>query len=128
MTNSVSGAVGSVQLAADVLVIGGGPAGAWAAISATGKGARVVLVDKGYCGTSGATAPAGTGVWYVPPDPAKRAAAMASREAMGGFLADRCWMQRVLDRTFDSINTLAEWGYPFPRDDAGQSRRDSLQG
>jgi len=31
----------------DVLVIGGGPAGTWAALSATAKGASVVLVDKG---------------------------------------------------------------------------------
>jgi succinate dehydrogenase/fumarate reductase flavoprotein subunit len=40
---------------ADVLVIGGGPAGAWAAVAAAHAGARVVLVDKGYLGTSGAT-------------------------------------------------------------------------
>jgi succinate dehydrogenase/fumarate reductase flavoprotein subunit len=128
MTRRSLGVAGSVQLDADVLVIGGGPAGTWAACSAAAKGARVVLVDKGYCGSSGATAPAGTGVWYVPPDPAKREAAMASREAMGGFLADRGWMKRVLDRTYDNINALAEWGYPFPVDDAGHSRRDSLQG
>lgn len=119
---------GSVDLTADVLVIGGGPAGTWAACSAAWRGATVVLVDKGYCGTSGATAPSGTGVWYVPPDPAIRSAAMASREKMGGYLQDRRWMQRVLDRTYESVNLLAEWGYPFPTDDNGQSRRTSLQG
>lgn len=119
---------GSVDLTADVLVIGGGPAGTWAACSAAWRGATVVLVDKGYCGTSGATAPSGTGVWYVPPDPAIRSAAMASREKMGGYLQDRRWMQRVLDRTYELVNLLAEWGYPFPTDDNGQSRRTSLQG
>lgn len=41
----------------DVLVLGGGPAGTWAALSAAKQGVRVVLADKGYCGTSGATAP-----------------------------------------------------------------------
>src|ERR1700761_9044911 len=112
-------AIGNAHHEVDVLVIGGGPAGTWAACTAAAGGASVVLADKGYCGTSGATAPAGTGVWYVSPDPAKREAAMASREAMGGFLADRHWMRRVLDRTYDNINALAEWGYPFPRDDAG---------
>ncbi|MDB5408185.1 MAG: pyridine nucleotide-disulfide oxidoreductase [Rhodospirillales bacterium] len=117
-----------VRLDADVLVIGGGPAGTWAACSAAASGAQVVLVDKGYCGSSGATAPSGTGVWYVPPDPAKREAAMASREELGGFLADRRWMGRVLNRTYDNVNQLAEWGYPFPLDDSGAPRRNSLQG
>jgi succinate dehydrogenase/fumarate reductase flavoprotein subunit len=119
---------GSVEFDVDVLVIGGGPSGAWAACSAAMSGARVVLVDKGYCGSSGATASAGTGVWYVKPEAEAREKAMASREAMGGFLQDRRWMQRVLDRTYNSINTLAEWGYPFPTDEFGKERRTSLQG
>ena len=46
----------TLDLSAAVLVIGGGPAGAWAAVAAGEAGARVVLVDKGYLGTSGATA------------------------------------------------------------------------
>ena len=54
-------------LGCDVLVVGGGPAAAWAALSAAEAGARVVLADKGYFGTSGATAPSNTGTWYVPP-------------------------------------------------------------
>ena len=84
-----------LSLEADVLVIGGGPGGTWSAYSAASQGARVVLVDKGYCGTSGATAPSGVGVWYVEPDEALRAEARASREAMGGNLAERSWMDRV---------------------------------
>ncbi|QND71404.1 FAD-binding protein [Tardiphaga robiniae] len=118
----------AVELDADVLVLGGGPAGTWAAISAAGEGARVVLVDKGFCGTSGATAPSGTGVWYIDPTPDKREAAMANREKMGGYLQDRRWMSRVLDRTYDQSNRLAEWGYPYPTDDSGRSQRNSLQG
>lgn len=116
------------NLQTDVLVIGGGPAGTWAAISAATGGADVILVDKGYCGTSGATAPSGTGVWYVKPDPVEREKAMASREAMNGYLSDRGWMQRVLDRTYANVNRLAEWGYPFPVDENGESHRRSLQG
>ena len=113
---------------ADVLVIGGGPAGAWAAIAAAGQGAKVALVDKGCLGSSGATASAGTGVWYVPPDPSKRLAAMESREKLGGYLQDRGWMTRVLDRTYETVNLLAEWGYPFPTDDDGKPRRTTLRG
>lgn len=117
-----------LSLEADVLVIGGGPGGTWSAWSAASQGARVVLVDKGYCGTSGATAPSGVGVWYVPPDPELRAEARASREAMGGNLADRAWMDRVLDQTYENVGRLADWGYPFPVDDDGKPARRSLQG
>src|SRR3982074_3052115 len=91
----ISVAPGSVEFDVDVLVIGGGPAGTWAAVSAAERGARVVLADKGFCGTSGATAAAGTGVWYVDPEPALREAAMANREKLGGHLQDRRWMGRV---------------------------------
>lgn len=118
-----------LDLTTDVLVAGGGPAGAWAALKAAEAGARVVLVDKGYCGTSGATAAAGTGVWYVPPHPAERERAMASREALGGYLADRRWMARVLDQTYEGMNELAEVGrYPFPEDENGVQLRRGVQG
>jgi succinate dehydrogenase/fumarate reductase flavoprotein subunit len=124
----ISAPAGSVEFDADVLVLGGGPAGTWAAVSAAEQGARVVLADKGFCGTSGATAAAGTGVWYVDPDPSLREAAMANREKLGGYLQDRRWMARVLDRTYDQSNRLADWGYPYPIDDSGKSQRNSLQG
>jgi len=116
------------SLLSDVLIIGGGPAGTWAAWSAASSGARVVLVDKGYCGTTGCAAASGNGVWYVPPDPDAREAAMASRETLGGFLSNRDWMKRVLDQTYANINLLADWGYPFPTDEEGKPYRRSLQG
>ncbi|MFF3518085.1 FAD-dependent oxidoreductase [Streptomyces sp. NPDC002573] len=118
-----------LDLTADVLVVGGGPAATWAALKAAQDGADVVLTDKGYCGTSGATASAGTGVWYVPPEPAAREAAMASREALGGYLADRRWMARVLEQTYAGVNELAAAGrYPFPTGADGKQLRNGLQG
>ncbi|WP_437680821.1 FAD-dependent oxidoreductase [Sorangium sp. So ce131] len=114
---------------ADVLVIGGGPAGAWAALGAAASGARsVVLVDKGYCGTSGATAPANTGAWYVPPEGDARERAIEARLARSGGLAHRAWMERVLDATYTQIDQLAAWGYPFPLDDSGLQYRANLRG
>jgi succinate dehydrogenase/fumarate reductase flavoprotein subunit len=115
-----------LDLEADVLVIGGGPAGTWAAYNAATSGVRVVLVDKGYCGSSGATASGGTSVWYVA-NPNQRETAMASREALGGFLSERDWMERVLDRTHANLYQLGNWGYPFPSDQQGQPYYRSLQ-
>ena len=39
-------------LSTDVLVIGGGPAGTWAAIKAAEAGTDVILADKGYTGAA----------------------------------------------------------------------------
>jgi succinate dehydrogenase/fumarate reductase flavoprotein subunit len=121
--------IADTSLSTDVLVIGGGPAGTWAAIKAAEAGANVVLADKGYTGASGATASVGTGVWYVDDVPELREAAMASREALGGYLAERDWMARVLDETYDRMNELAEvQRYPFPVDADGRPIRDDVQG
>jgi succinate dehydrogenase/fumarate reductase flavoprotein subunit len=83
-----------LDLAADVLVVGGGPSAAWTAIAAAESGARVVLVDKGYLGASGATAPSNTGTWFVPPSDARRAA-IDRRLALTHSLADPRWLPRL---------------------------------
>ncbi|GAA2637200.1 FAD-binding protein [Dactylosporangium fulvum] len=112
---------------ADVLVVGGGPAGTWAAVAAAEAGASVVLADKGYCGTSGSAAAGGNNLWYLPPGPA-RAESIDRRTAQGGSLTDRGWMHRTVDETYRRIERLAEFGYPFPVDEDGRQRRGSLQG
>jgi succinate dehydrogenase/fumarate reductase flavoprotein subunit len=125
----VSIATPSHDLQADVLVIGGGPAGAWAALSARASGAeRVVLVDKGYCGTSGATASANTGVWCVAPEGDARERSIAARAAQSGGLGRPDTMASVLETTWQQLALLAEWGYPFPVDDHGQQQRAHLRG
>jgi len=111
----------------DVLVIGGGPAATWAAIAAAEAGSRVTLVDKGYCGTSGATAAGGNNLWLIPPGP-RRDESMREREAAAGGLTDADWMARVLSTSWDRIDQLAQWGYPFPVGDDGRQLRVSLQG
>lgn len=111
----------------DVLVIGGGPAATWAAITAAECGSRVTLVDKGYCGTSGATAAGGNNLWLIPPGP-RRDESIREREAEAGGLTDAEWMSRVLTASWDRIEQLAGWGYPFPVGDDGRQLRVSLQG
>jgi len=108
-----------LQLSCDVLVIGGGPAATWAATAATLAGARVVLVDKGYCGTSGVAATAGVGHWLVPPDAAQREEAMLSRARLGGLLTDRGWQARVLEETWTQLKALEGLGYPAASDPRG---------
>jgi succinate dehydrogenase/fumarate reductase flavoprotein subunit len=116
-------------LSTDVLVVGGGPAGTWAAIKAAQAGADVVLADKGYTGSSGSTASVGTGVWYVDDVPELRETALASRAALGGHLAEQGWMTRVLDETKARMDELATvQRYPFPVGPDGRQIRNDLQG
>lgn len=113
------------MIEADVLVLGGGLAATWAASAAAQEGAAVVLADKGFCGTSGVTATAGPGHWWVAPD--KRDAAIRERDALGEGLADPRWMARVLDETWRTLPTLAAH-YAFPRDGAGAVHYRNMRG
>ena len=117
-----------LSITTDVLIVGGGMAGAWAATSAAQAGAKVVLVDKGYCGTSGVTAAAGPGHWWVPPDPpSARDAAVANRVASGLGLGEAEWMYRILDQTWRTLPTLARH-YKFGADDEGRVNYRAVRG
>ncbi|KAB0678534.1 FAD-binding protein [Aureimonas leprariae] len=122
-----SASADALHLEADVLVLGGGPAAAWAALAAAEGGARVVLADKGYLGTSGATAPSNTGTWCVPPGD-NRAEVVEKRWQRTGGLADRRWMLRTVDQAYENLLQLAEWGYPFPSEDDGRLYIANLRG
>lgn len=114
-------------LSTGVLVIGGGPAATWAAISAAESGVRVILVDKGYCGTSGASAAGGNNLWAIGPGP-RREDSVRERELAAGRITDSEWMFRVLHTSWDRLEQLSEWGYPFPIGADGREMRSSLQG
>lgn len=117
-----------ISATADVLVLGGGPAGAWAAWSAASNGAKVILADKGYLGTSGATAPGGTTLLVVPPVAQLRDEAARSRLKAGGYLPEIRWIHRVLDQVERNLELVEQWGYPFQKDTDGNPLRTHLHG
>ena len=114
-----------VDLTAGVLVIGGGLAGSWAALSAAQHGADVILVDKGYCGTSGVTATAGVGHWYLPPE--ARAAEVAARTSAGGDLTEPDLMYRTMEVAWQRLPELDPY-YPWPVRDGQPNRASSVRG
>lgn len=117
-----------VKITADVLIIGGGPAAAWAAWSAASHGAKTVLVDKGYLGTSGATAPGGTGFLYVEPNAEKREESVRERLKSGGFLSEGVWIHRLMEQAYLNIQLVEKWGYRFPLDENGNLYKSHMQG
>lgn len=125
MTPLFHNAPAPLELDADVLVIGGGLAGTWAAVAAAREGARVVLAEKGWCGTSGVTATAGPGHWWVPPE--QRPAAVARRVESAAGLGDARWMARILETTWQTLPQLDRL-YHFPADEHGRKQYRALRG
>jgi succinate dehydrogenase/fumarate reductase flavoprotein subunit len=119
-----------VNLPADVLVIGGGPAGVWAALAAADQGASVVIAEKGYLGTSGPFGVgANTGIYYIKPDdPIQRDALVHARQPIAYRLSDPAWGYRVFDQSYANLEAMAKWGYEWPRDSRGREDRGSLRG
>ncbi|HEX7819077.1 MAG TPA: FAD-binding protein [Sphingobium sp.] len=117
----------TLSLQADVLIIGGGMAAAWAAIAAAKAGASTILVDKGYVGTSGVTATGGPNHWWIPPDRALRRDVIEQKYVAGFALGDREWMERVIDTTYRTLPNLAPY-YPFGSDGRGGRYYSGVRG
>ncbi|MHC5820483.1 MAG: FAD-dependent oxidoreductase [Nostoc sp.] len=114
-----------LKLTTDVLVIGGGPAAAWAAWAAASQGAKVIIVDKGFLGTSGAAAASGNGI--MAPSPENWDKVLWERYRVGKNLANLRWIERVIEKTWLSLPLVESWGYHFPKED-GESVRQSYYG
>ncbi|MBD2239116.1 FAD-binding protein [Aulosira sp. FACHB-113] len=114
-----------LQLTADVLVIGGGPAAAWAASAAAAQGVKVIIADKGYLGTSGAAAASGNGI--MAPSPENWDKVVSERYRIGKNLANLRWIERVIEKTWLSLPLVEDWGYRFPKEN-GESVRQSYYG
>ncbi len=96
----------AVRLETDVLVIGGGIAGAFAAYRAREAGARVLLVDRSYFGRSGCSALA-SGVYpaYMPGDDRD-----AWMRAFGGPLVNQPLVARSLPVMHEHVMLMDRWG------------------
>jgi len=95
---------------ADVLVIGGGYAGVFAAVAARAKGLDVVLVDKGTVGRSGMT-PWANGFNVF--DKAKgddRDEMIAAVAASSEYVNNRDWLDAQFDDSKARWEELVEWG------------------
>lgn len=116
-------------LAADVLVIGGGLAGASAAIKARDKGAKVLLVDKGTVARSGVSVFA-AGVYSVKFPEDDKAVWMEEMLRTGEFLNDQYWVETVLDEVYPVTMQIDRWGEEhgfriFEKDERGFIKRRS---
>jgi succinate dehydrogenase/fumarate reductase flavoprotein subunit len=116
-----------VKVDADVLVVGGGFAGVWAALRAATLGADVVLVEKAYVSRSGASTMSG-GVTTAPLDGDDLSAWLEEFVVRGTYMADQKWTRQLLEGARERVKTLDAWGIPISKDEDGNIRRFSSRG
>jgi succinate dehydrogenase/fumarate reductase flavoprotein subunit len=104
----------------DVLVIGGGIAGFFAAIRARELGLDVTIVDKAYAGKSGASISAGVGYMVFNPEwGLDLDACMNAIHLKGEYLNNREWTEIVFKDSWQTYQDLLSWGVEFPVESVG---------
>jgi succinate dehydrogenase/fumarate reductase flavoprotein subunit len=99
----------------DILVIGGGIAGCFAAIKAREKGLNVTIVDKGYGGKTGATSAALLGYMVFNPEwdlDFDTCMEMINRKSE--YINDRDWTEIIFEESLATYHDLISWGVEFP--------------
>lgn len=119
--DSNEGAEGAVRsLTTDVLVVGGGPAGATAAIEARNFGAEVVLVDKGRFGFSGSACTSDgetSGVFSAEDSPERY---LEEAFSGGERVGDRVLMETLIRDSRQTVERLGLYGVPYARTASGE--------
>lgn len=101
----------------DVLVIGGGLAGCWAAIRAKNFAPGVTLVDKAMVSRSGCSAWA----YYFLAPPQEKDLSQWKRELVekGDYLNNQDWIDTLLIEHAQRLKDMESWGASFERDAKG---------
>ncbi len=110
------------QLECDVLVIGAGLAGVWAAARAKELAPRVILVDIAKVGKSGKSAFSGAGI--LCPDASDDLDVWHKEiSEKGQYLGDQDWIRLMLEEHPKRLKDMEDWGLTFERDKDGKIHR-----
>jgi succinate dehydrogenase/fumarate reductase flavoprotein subunit len=101
----------------DVLVIGGGMAGTFAAIKAREQGMQVLLVDKGYVSKCGETPYAGDTAVFDPAWGHDLDQWLTQVSVVGEYVNNRHWNELVFRDSKDRFADLCSWGVRFLQED-----------
>ncbi|MFJ9643927.1 fumarate reductase/succinate dehydrogenase flavoprotein subunit [Streptomyces sp. NPDC101206] len=110
----------ATELSCDVLVIGGGTAGTMAALTAAGRGARVLLLEKAHVRHSGALAMGMDGVNNaVVPGRAEPDDYVAEITRANDGIVDQSTVRQTATRGFAMVQRLESYGVKFEKDEHG---------
>ncbi|MFG3114770.1 fumarate reductase/succinate dehydrogenase flavoprotein subunit [Streptomyces sp. NPDC048197] len=109
------------ELVCDVLVIGGGTAGTMAALTAAGRGASVLLLEKAHVRHSGALAMGMDGVNNaVIPGRAEPDDYVAEITRANDGVVDQSTVRQTATRGFAMVQRLERYGVKFEKDEHGE--------
>ncbi|MFD3945345.1 fumarate reductase/succinate dehydrogenase flavoprotein subunit [Streptomyces sp. NPDC058579] len=111
----------ATELTCDVLVIGGGTAGTMAALTAAGRGANVLLLEKAHVRHSGALAMGMDGVNNaVVPGRAEPDDYVAEITRANDGIVDQSTVRQTATRGFAMVQRLESYGVKFEKDEHGE--------
>jgi len=111
----------------DVLIVGGGFGGTWAALRASELGARVVLVEKAFVSRSGASTMSG-GITTCPRLGDDLGPWVEEFVTRGDYMCNQNWTQRLLEGQRERVLQLEAWNVPISREASGAIRRFASRG
>lgn len=111
----------ATELSCDVLVIGGGTAGTMAALTAAGRGAQVLLLEKAHVRHSGALAMGMDGVNNaIIPGRAEPDDYVAEITRANDGIVDQSTVRQTATRGFTMVQRLESYGVKFEKDEHGE--------
>ncbi len=108
------------EIVTDVLVIGGGYAGCFAAIKAKEQGVDVTLVDRGHIGKSGESPWATNTVVFNPEWGHDLAAWMNQVNFLSEYVNDPEWTEITFKDSYARFQDRLSWGEEYYKDDKGE--------
>ncbi len=110
------------KIKTDVLIIGGGLAGCWAAMAALELTDDVLLVDKSMVGRSGCSTFA-AGVMLAPISSDNLDEWREEIVKRGEFMSDQDWVEVLLEEQMARLTQMNAWGFPFEKEPDGSFSR-----
>ncbi|MFJ9813164.1 fumarate reductase/succinate dehydrogenase flavoprotein subunit [Streptomyces sp. NPDC101158] len=111
----------ATELTCDVLVVGGGTAGTMAALTAAGRGASVLLLEKAHVRHSGALAMGMDGVNNaIVPGRAEPDDYVAEITRANDGVVDQSTVRQTAIRGFGMVQRLESYGVKFEKDEHGE--------
>lgn len=111
------------RIETDVLVVGGGIAGCFAAIKAKEQGASVVQVDKGFAGKSGQSPYAKSFMAFHPDWGHNLDEWMNYVNKTSEYINNRLWTEITIKESYARYQDMVSWGVEFQTDEDGQPER-----